>query len=142
MRLVRMGLAAAVLLAGREGANAEDLSGPLVCTFAVGISGSYEAGGFQTKPPGPISFEIADINLDGQSASIATGSGGTNGKLAIARAIGANHFLEIGNEGFWNITTIYDKDATTGAHPAVHSRHSAVVGQPHVAQYTGICKAK
>ena len=130
------------LALGAPAAHAEDLPKAVVCSFASGTSGSYENGAFQSKVPGPIGFEIDDINLEAQSATINAGGSGKNGKLAIARAIGASHFLEIANEGFWNVTTIYDKDLTTGLHPAVHSRHLGVVGQPQFAQYTGTCKAK
>ncbi len=52
----------------------------------------------------------------------------------------ANHFLEVVNEGFLNLTTVYDKDPKTGLHPAVHSRHLGLVGQPVFGQYTGTCK--
>ena len=60
----------------------------------------------------------------------------------IVRAINANHFLEVMNEGFLNLTTVYDKDATTGAYPAVHSRHFGLMGQPVFAQYAGTCTPK
>ena len=42
---------------------------------------------------------------------------------------------------FW-LFTIYDKDETKGAYPAVHSRHFGIFGQPLVAQYQGYCEAK
>ena len=37
------------------------------------------------------------------------------GALKIVRAINANHFLEVVNEGFLNLTTIYDKDPRPAA---------------------------
>lgn len=114
----------------------------LVCTFSTGTSGSYEKGTFKVETPKPISFEIAGINLDGQSAALVAPEGGAGAKLAIARAVGANHFLEIAAEGYWNITTVYDTDPASGTHPAVHSRHLGVVGQPLFAQYTGTCRGK
>jgi hypothetical protein len=43
-------------------------------------------------------------------------------------------------EGFLNITTIYAKDEKRGVHPAVHSRHFGLFGEPLIAQYTGACK--
>jgi hypothetical protein len=46
------------------------------------------------------------------------------------------------NEGFLNLTTVYDKDAATGTYPAVHSRHFGLMGQPVFAQYAGTCKAE
>ncbi len=56
------------------------------------------------------------------------------------RAINANHFIEAVNEGFLNLTTIYDKDPATGLYPAVHSRHFGILGQPVFGQYTGSCR--
>jgi hypothetical protein len=45
-------------------------------------------------------------------------------------------------EGSLHITTIFDKDDTKGAYPAVHSRHFGLLGQPIVTQYHGFCEAK
>ena len=52
------------------------------------------------------------------------------------------YWTEHVNEGFLNLTTIYDKDATSGVYPAVHSRHFGLLGQPVLAQYAGTCTAK
>jgi hypothetical protein len=57
----------------------------------------------------------------------------------VVRAINANHYLEVVNEGFLNLTTVYDKDEKTGKYPAVHSRHFGILGQPVFGQYTGFC---
>jgi hypothetical protein len=58
------------------------------------------------------------------------------------RALGANHYIEAVTEGFLNVTTIYDLDPRLRAHPAVHSRHVGLLGQPVVAQYHGFCKPR
>jgi hypothetical protein len=92
--------------------------------------------------PEPISLVISDVNLEAQTAQLVPDAGRSPGALKIVRAINANHFLEVVNEGFLNLTTIYDKDATSGTYPAVHSRHFGVLGQPIVAQYSGTCTAK
>jgi hypothetical protein len=114
-----------------------------VCDFSAGTTASYEDGGFVSRPPAAIHVEIRDIDLEKQSAALGGGSGNAPaGKLAVARAIGANHFLEIANEGFWTVTTVYDADPKSGRHPAVHSRHLGIVGQPLVAQYTGSCASR
>jgi len=104
------------------------------------VSGVYEGGAFVSKPPSPIGFLIVDIDLDGQAARIVTGPSGVSGKLRIVRALNANHYLEVANEGFLNLTTVYDKDPATGLRPAIHSRHLGVLGQPVFAQYTGTCR--
>ena len=132
---------ATALMLGAAPVAAEDDAGParLVCTFSNGTSVSYEAGTFATKPAAPLSFDITKIDLDGQSAALTTGEGQEPASLRIVRAVNANHFLEVVNEGFLNLTTIYDKDPKTGLHPAVHSRHLGLVGQPVFGQYTGTC---
>jgi len=112
------------------------------CVFKSGTAWSYANGSFNSKSPEPIEFDVARIDLDGQTAELIAKDGAQPGALKIVRAINANHFLEVVNEGFLNLTTIYDKDDIAGSHPAVHSRHIGVLGQPVVAQYTGACTAK
>jgi hypothetical protein len=108
------------------------------CVFDKGFSWTYDAGNFQSAPPSSLSFEIGDVDLDKQSASLIL-SGQNSGTLRIVRALNANHFLEVANEGFLNLTTIYDRDPATGKYPAVHSRHFGLFGQPVFAQYAGTC---
>lgn len=109
------------------------------CNFSGGTSTTFTNGAFVSKPPAPVQYVIVDIDLEGQSARLSTGPAGTMGKLRIVRALNANHFIEVVNEGFLNLTTIYDFDAKAGAHPAIHSRHFGVLGQPVTAQFTGLC---
>lgn len=125
-----------------DAAPADD-TGPLAyaCTFDQGTSWKYANGSYQTSAPATLSFDIAEINLDEQTAKLITDKGNT-GTLRIVRAVNANHFLEVVNEGFLNLTTIYDKDSSTGSYPAVHSRHLGLLGQPIFAQYAGFCTAK
>jgi len=112
-----------------------------ICDFAKGYAWTYEEGKYRSEPPSELKLEIGSIDLDHQSASlIIDGQGGAD--LKIVRAINANHFLEVVNEGFLNLTTIYDRDAATGKYPAVHSRHFGLFGQPVFAQYAGSCVAQ
>ena len=111
-----------------------------VCSFPSGMVNTFENDVFQNAPAKPLSFEIGDINLAKQSASLVTPSG--KGGLKIVRAIGANHFLEVITEGYLNITTVYGEPAGDGSFPAVHSRHIGLLGMPVVSQYLGTCKAK
>lgn len=136
--LLGLGLSLAVLVCAAALAQEEPKG--FACAFETGTSLSYAKGAFATKAPEPLKFEIADIDLEGQSARLNTD--GKAGSLKIVRAINANHYLEVVNEGFLNLTTIYDKDAATGKHPAVHSRHFGLIGEPVVAQYAGFCTAK
>jgi hypothetical protein len=138
--VVVLSLALAALTVGMV--RADDDPTAYVCTFTTGTSWTYEAGGFKNKTPEPITFEIDDINLDRQTAQLLPNGSKIPAALKIVRAINANHFLEVVNEGFLNLTTVYDKDATSGTYPAVHSRHFGVLGQPVFAQYAGTCTAK
>ena len=90
----------------------------------------------RSPSPSPTSISIGRRRCSSPKAARKPAS------LKIVRAINANHFLEVVNEGFLNLTTVYDKDATSGTYPAVHSRHFGVLGQPVVAQYAGTCTAK
>ncbi|MGE5267648.1 MAG: hypothetical protein ACM3L9_09815 [Deltaproteobacteria bacterium] len=129
-----------VLAAAGAGAQDNDAAPEkLVCTFSTGTSVSYEAGGFRSKPASTLAFTVTKIDLEAQSAELVTSEGSPPVTLRVIRAVNANHFLEVVNEGFLNLTTIYDKDPKTGLHPAVHSRHLGLLGQPVFGQYTGTC---
>lgn len=131
----------AVFVAALPVAAQDALPKAFACEFDGGVTTTFENGAFVSRKPAPLQFIIVDIDLDGQSAHTSTGPAGTIGTLRIVRALNANHFLEVVNEGFLNLTTIYDYDAKAGAYPAIHSRHFGVLGQPVTAQYTGFCKA-
>lgn len=134
--------AAALLLALLvTSAQAQPASTGFTCSFRSGSSLTYSKGVYRAKPAKPLTFEIADIDLDNQRA-VLVGGGRGKGALRAVRAINANHFLEAVTEGYLNVTTIYDYDARRKAHPAVHSRHFGLFGEPVVAQYTGFCTAK
>jgi len=123
-------------------ARAEDEPKGYSCAFTTGAALSFKEGAFVSKAPEPLSFTITAVDLDKQTAQLNSEGSSKPGSLTIVRAINANHFLEVVNEGFLNLTTVYDKDAASGTYPAVHSRHFGVFGQPVVAQYAGTCTAK
>lgn len=135
IRLAAAALGLSVLLA----APAAAASG-FMCSFPSGMVNTFENEVYQAAPASPLSFEIGEVDLRGQTASLITPKG--KGGLKIVRAIGANHFLEVITEGFLNITTIYESPAADGSLPAVHSRHFGLLGQPVVSQYHGTCKPK
>ncbi len=138
----RIGVVLLATLAGSVPALAQDdLPKHFLCDFSQGYSWTYDAGKYQAAPPADLSFEIGSIDLDHQTASLIFEGKPANG-LKIVRAINANHFIEVVNEGFLNLTTIYDRDAVTGKYPAVHSRHFGLFGQPVFAQYAGNCVPK
>ncbi|CAA2138656.1 hypothetical protein [Hyphomicrobium sp. ghe19] len=138
----RIGTLIVSLLASPAAAFAqENIPGHVTCDFDNGYAWTYDAGKYQAAPPKDLTFEIGSIDLEHQSASLIL-DGRTAASLKIVRAINANHFLEVVNEGFLNLTTIYDRDPATGKFPAVHSRHFGLFGQPVFAQYAGSCVPK
>lgn len=122
--------------------RAQGAATAFTCAFDTGTSWGYEKGAFNTKSAEPLKFEISGIDLEAQTARLDAEGQKSSAALKIVRAINANHFLEVVNEGFLNLTTVYDKDPKTGTHPAVHSRHFGVVGEPVFAQYAGFCTNK
>jgi hypothetical protein len=143
MQVKKTAFLCAMLVVLTTGAGwAEDEPKGYVCTFDAGTAWTFDAGKFAQKAPEPIKLEIADVDLERQTAKLVPEAGKAPGALKIVRAINANHFLEVVNEGFLNLTTVYDKDPASGAYPAVHSRHFGVLGQPVVAQYAGTCSAR
>ncbi len=142
MKLIVFCIAFAHVALAALPARAEDGLPPSYdCTFEKGNSWNYEAGAFKSITPSALAFQISNIDLKGQSADL-TMNDKPSGKLRIVRALNANSFLEVVDEGFLNLTTIYDLDPATGTYPAVHSRHFGVIGQPVFAQYAGSCKGK
>jgi len=136
-------LALAVLLGpvgSMAGTAAADEPKAYACSFTNGVAHTYDNGKFTTVASAPLAFGIAAIDGSNQSAELRTERG--TGLLRLVQAVNAMHFLEVVTEGFLHITTIYDKDEAKGAHPAVHSRHFGVLGQPIVTQYQGFCDAK
>lgn len=109
------------------------------CKFTSGTTQVYENGAFVAEKAAPLSFGIAAINSQAQTADLKTGSG--TGSLKIVHAVNATHFLEVVTEGSLHITTVFDKDDAKGVYPAVHSRHFGLLGQPIVTQYHGFCTA-
>lgn len=111
------------------------------CNFDKGNSWSFEGGTYKSVTPSPLLFDITAIDLEKQTADLMIDQKPA-GKLRVVRALNANSFLEVANEGFLNLTTVYDRDATSGTYPAVHSRHFGIIGQPVFGQYAGTCKVK
>lgn len=110
------------------------------CTFTVGAARTYDKGRFKPEKASKVAFDIDKIAAEQQTAQIKRGE--AVGTLRVVRAVNALHFLEVVGEGFMNVTTVYDRDAKASKHPAVHSRHFGVLGQPIFAQYQGLCTAR
>ena len=138
--LARLSTALLLVLLAANPARAADEPKAYTCAFASGVAHVYEKGQFVAEKAAALSFGIAAINEQAQTADLKTERG--TGTLKMVHAVNATHFLEVVTEGFLNITTIYDKDDAKGAYPAVHSRHFGLFGQPILTQYHGFCEAK
>ena len=134
-------LAAAVLMFGNPAFAAEDPKS-LTCTFKIGTARAFEKGKFKQVKASPVTFAVADIDAEKQTASLQSGKGTSAGTVRVVRAVNALHFIEVVGEGFLNVTTVYDKDKPTSPHPAVHSRHFGILGQPIVSHYQGFCQSQ
>lgn len=138
--VVRLSIALLMCALAGTRAGAADEPKAFACNFASGVAYVYEKGQFVPEKAAPLSFGIAAIDIQAQTADLKTERG--TGTLRIAHAVNATHFLEVVTEGSLHITTIFDKDDAKGAYPAVHSRHFGLFGQPIVTQYHGFCEAK
>lgn len=135
MRVLSMTVAASLCASPAFAADPKAIA----CEFKAGTVHTFEKGAFKPEAASPVAFEVVDINADGQSATLQTAK--SRAGVRVVRAVNALHFIEIVTEGFLNVTTVYDRDGA-GAHPAVHSRHFGILGQPLVSHYQGFCTGK
>lgn len=119
--------------------QAADLPAAITCTFLDGGAWSFEKGTFASKPVDKYVFSVRDIDRTTMTARIERKDG--LAMLRMVQAVDALHFIEVGVEGYLNLTTVYEQQPD-GTHPAVHSRHVAVLGEPLVSQYRGTCQAQ
>jgi hypothetical protein len=133
---------AAFIALGTIPCRADDAPPAIACKFTLGASWSYNAGAYVNTPPEPLAFDVENIDVEAQSATLIIGGKPAAKPLRVIRALNANHYLEVAQEGFLNLTTIYDLDPATGTRPAIHSRHLGLLGQPIFAQYAGFCTKK
>ena len=136
-RMGRWGLGIISLLVSFPAAA--ELPAALVCNFKDGGAWSFEKQGFVPKPAEGLSFAIADIDRATMTARLDRKEGLV--MLRMVQAVDALHFIEVGVEGYLHLTTVYEKQPN-GETPAVHSRHVAVLGEPLVSHYRGVCQPK
>jgi hypothetical protein len=127
-----------------DSATAAGAAKAFVCEFDEGGAWAWEASGYAAKPVERFAFEIRAIDAARQTAELRRGE--RTSPLKIVQAVGASHFIEVAIEGFLNLTTVYELDQpdakAKGIFPAAHSRHFAVLGEPLVSQYRGLCKPR
>ena len=122
-----------------SGAAMAEMPRMLACTFQDGGAWSFEKGAFAPKTVVALSFVMSDIDEKSMTARLEDKDRAS--PLRMVQAVEAHHFIEVGVEGFLNLTTVYEKMEGDGW-PAVHSRHVAVLGEPMVSQYRGLCRPK
>ena len=79
-------------------ARAADEPTALQCTFNTGQSYVFEKGQFVLEKVTPLTFGIASINAQAQTADLITERG--TGTLRLVHASNATHFLEVVTEGW------------------------------------------
>jgi hypothetical protein len=118
----------------------------LKCVFPVYASGSWKNGEPQAQAKmGQLSIQIDSIDVQDGSARFV---GAGESSHVIAQLSGWSlHFLETGNTGGVNITTVFSQEARDKKMKAVHSRHDYLqmslpgfVSEPTVSQYYGECE--
>jgi hypothetical protein len=118
----------------------------LKCVFPVYASGSWKNGEPQAQAKtGELSIQIEAIDVQDGSARF-TGVGESS--HIIAQLSGWSlHFLETGNTGSVNVTTVFAQETKGKKLKAVHSRHDYLqmslpgfVSEPTVSQYYGECE--
>jgi hypothetical protein len=137
--LFATGAAVLPVMADVPAAAASELPAVLSCSFLDGGAWAYEKGAFARKPVDKFAFTVRDIDRTQMTARLERKDG--LAMLRMVQAVDALHFIEVGVEGYLNLTTVYEKQPN-GEHPAVHSRHVAVLGEPLVSQYRGTCQAQ
>jgi hypothetical protein len=146
-------LAILVFLAGSgaphgQGADANTLSKikSLICVFPVYASGSWKNGEPQAQAKtGQLSIQIDAIDVQDGSARF-VGAGDSSHIIAQLSAWSL-HFLETGNTGSVNVTTVFAQESRGQKLKAVHSRHDYLqmslpgfTAEPTVSQYYGECE--
>src|SRR5262245_37762779 len=111
--MVCLALAGSLALSSAAPAPAAEEPKAFACSFTSGITNSYDKGRYVSEKAAPFAFNIAAIDAAAQSAEIRTERG--SAPLRVVQAVNALHFLEAANEGFLNVTTVYDKDDAKGA---------------------------
>jgi len=118
----------------------------LKCVFPVYASGSWKNGEPQAQSKtGQLSIQIDSIDVQDGSARFV--GAGEAAHINVQLSGWSLHFLETGNTGSVNITTVFSQESRAKKIKAVHSRHDYLqmslpgfVSEPTVTQYYGECE--
>jgi hypothetical protein len=111
-----------------------------VCKFTQGASARYDEAEWSVKVLNEkLDLTFAGLNPQQGKAQLIGNAGASD--LRFWKGAWTWNFVEVTDTG--NVTTTTVFDASNGKDfPAVHSRHTSVVGEPLPSQYRGICAAK
>jgi hypothetical protein len=111
-----------------------------VCKFTQGVSARYDETEWSVKVLNEkLDLTFAGLNPQQGKAQLIGNSGASD--LRFWKGAWTWNFVEVTDTGNVMTTTVFD--ASNGKDfPAVHSRHTSVVGEPLPSQYRGICAAK
>ena len=118
----------------------------LKCTFSAYASGSWKNGEPQAQAKmGQLTIQIDAIDVSDGSAKF-TGVG-ESAHIVVQQSGWSLHFLETGNTGSVNVTTVFAQETKAKKLKAVHSRHDYLqmslpgfTSEPTVSQYYGECE--
>ncbi|MCA0188260.1 MAG: hypothetical protein LCH90_20155, partial [Proteobacteria bacterium] len=82
----------------RSGALAQEVPKAFTCVFESGQAWTHQDGAFKSAPASTLKFDIEAIDLEKQSARLVLEDKQT-GTLRTVRALNANSFLEVAQEG-------------------------------------------
>ena len=118
----------------------------LKCVFPVYTSGTWKNGEPQAlAKTGMLSIQIDAIDVqDGSARFVGVGEAA---HIVVQLSGWSLHFLETGNTGSVNVTTVFAQETRGKKLKAVHSRHDYLqmslpgfVSEPTVSQYYGECE--
>ena len=118
----------------------------LKCVFEAYATGTWKNGEPQAQAKtGQLSIQIESIDVqDGSARFVGVGE---SAHIVVQLSGWSLHFLETGNTGSLNVTTVFSQKSRGAKLRAVHSRHDYLemsmpgfVSEPTVSQYYGECE--
>jgi hypothetical protein len=111
-----------------------------VCKFTQGASARYDEAEWSVKVLNEkLDLTFAGLNPQQGKAQLIGNAGASD--LRFWKGAWTWNFVEVTDTGNVMTTTVFDT-SNGKDFPAVHSRHTSVVGEPLSSQYRGICSAR
>jgi hypothetical protein len=111
-----------------------------VCKFTQGASARYDKAEWSVKVLNEkLELTFAGLNSQQGKAQLIGNAGASD--LRYWKGAWTWNFVEVTDTGNVMTTTVFDT-SNGKDFPAVHSRHTSVVGEPLPSQYRGTCSAR